>query len=199
MYWVLYTSSIQHKDREHGEKGKLSPEIRHILALAPLSLQRTPQSSLCAGDGASLTPPAEAGSSGRRAGTSFMSELSAGNAPSLPGSPALPAAPSAALNKFSPLGGKRVNGTSFHMKSLSLSRSLTHLCLRTRTKRMMKKSQRRSYWRWDATAGCGCRLQASRLEEENKTTSRCVQRKTRKTTLCSMAVVFGHFSTPGPV
>lgn len=113
MYWVLYTSSIQHKDREHGEKGKLSPEIRHILALAPLSLQRTPQSSLCAGDGASLTPPAEAGSSGRRAGTSFMSELSAGNAPSLPGSPALPAAPSAALNKFSPLGEKRVQRDIF--------------------------------------------------------------------------------------
>lgn len=161
MYWVLYTSSIQHKDREHGEKGKLSPEIRHILALAPLSLQRTPQSSLCAGDGASLTPPAEAGSSGRRAGTSFMSELSAGNAPSLLGSPALPAAPSAALNKFSPLGGEKSPTGHLFIWRVCLSAGVWLTCVWGRG--------RRGWWRrvrGGATGaetrrlgvGVGCRL-----------------------------------------
>lgn len=199
MYWVLYTSSIQHKDREHGEKGKLSPEIRHILALAPLSLQRTPQSSLCAGDGASLTPPAEAGSSGRRAGTSFMSELSAGNAPSLPGSQALPAAPSAALNKVSPLGEKRVQRDIFsYEESVSQPESDSLVSEDEDEEDDEEESEeellalRRDGWVWVSAAGfsAGGRKQNNikMCSEENK-----------KTTLCSMAVVFGHFSTPGPV
>lgn len=44
---------------------------------------------------------------------------------------------------------------------LPLSRSLTRLCPRRRTKRMMKRSPRRSCWRWGVTAACSSLLPVS--------------------------------------
>ena len=81
-----------------------------------------------------------------------------------------PAAPlSVALLQFSPLGGKRNFQGPFHLESpLPLSQSLSRLCLRTRRKRMMKRSLRRNYWRWDVTAGCSALRRVSLLEETNK-------------------------------
>lgn len=128
-----------------------------------------------------------------------MSELSAGNPPSLPGSPALPAAPSAALNKFSPLGGKRVQRDIFsYEESVSQPESDSLVSEDEDEEDDEEESEeellalRRDGWVWVSAAGfsAGGRKQNNikMCSEENK-----------KTTLCSMAVVFGHFSTPGPV